>query len=107
MICRIWHGYASAANADRYEHIVRSSVIPGIEARRVPGFLHIDLVRRSSNDGAEFVTIMWFTDLDSVRRFVGDDYEASHVPAEARAVLARFDERAAHYEVVDRRPQAG
>jgi hypothetical protein len=36
---------------------------------------------------------------------MGDDYEVSHVPSEARAVLARFDERAAHYEVVERRPQ--
>jgi hypothetical protein len=29
----------------------------------------------------------------------------SHVPAEARAVLKRFDERATHYEVIDRRAQ--
>jgi hypothetical protein len=48
---------------------------------------------------------MWFDNLDGVRAFMGDDYSLSHVPAAARAVLARFDERAAHFEVLDRRDQ--
>jgi hypothetical protein len=50
---------------------------------------------------------MWFDDLAAVTRFVGDDYEVSHVPLAARAVLVRFDERSAHYFVVDRRSQGG
>ena len=50
---------------------------------------------------------MWFDDLAAVRRFMGDDYEVSHIPLVARAVLARFDERSAHYDVVDRRSQGG
>jgi hypothetical protein len=37
---------------------------------------------------------------------VGEDYEVAHVPERARAVLSRFDERLAHYEVIDRRDQA-
>ena len=79
-------------------------MIPGIEAMRIPGFRSIDLMRRPGAE-VEFVTIMWFDSLDDVKRFVGEDYEVSHVSAEARAVLARFDERAAHYEVLDRREQ--
>ena len=35
------------------------------------------------------------------------DYAVSHVPAQAQAVLKRFDERAAHFEVIDRREQLG
>ncbi len=105
MICRIWHGFTTAENADAYERIVRDEVIPGIEAMKVLGFRHIDLMRRESGDGVEFVTAMWFDDLDAVRAFVGEDYAVSHVPPAARAVLARFDERAAHYVVIERRPQ--
>ena len=107
MICRFWRGWTSPQSADAYESIVRNRVIPGIEAMGIAGFRHIDLLRRSKEREVEFVTIMWFDDLDTVRRFVGGDYERSHVPSEARAVLARFDERAAHYEVLDRRPQHG
>jgi len=46
MICRLWRGWATHQNADAYERIVREQVIPGIEARRIPGFRSIDLVRR-------------------------------------------------------------
>jgi heme-degrading monooxygenase HmoA len=107
MICRIWHGFTSVVDADAYEHIVRGQVIPGIEAMSIPGFRHIDLVRRPVEGGFEYMTIMWFSDLDAIHRFVGEDPEISHVPAVARAVLARFDQRATHYEVLDRRPQPG
>jgi antibiotic biosynthesis monooxygenase (ABM) superfamily enzyme len=107
MICRIWRGWATPENADAYESIVRGQVIPGIEARRIPGFLHIDLMRRDLGTEVEFLTAMWFDDIESIKAFMGDDYSASHVPDAARAVLARFDVRSAHYEVVDRRPQKG
>src|SRR5690242_8029185 len=105
MICRIWRGWTTADNAPRYEAVVRGEVIPGIEARAIPGFRAIDLMRREVDDGFEFTTIMWFDDLDAIKAFMGEDYSVSHVPERARAVLARFDERAAHHEVLDRRAQ--
>lgn len=105
MICRLWRGWATSANADSYERVVREQVIPEIEARNIDGFLHIDLMRRALGDEVEFQTLMWFESLESVIAFVGEDYAVSHVPAAARAVLARFEERAAHFEVLDRRAQ--
>lgn len=105
MICRVWHGWTSLANADAYEGIVRGEVIPGIEAMKIPGFRHIDLLRHDLEAEVEFVTLMWFDDVDAIKRFIGEDYTRSHVPPTARAVLSRFDERAVHYAVLDRRPQ--
>ncbi len=105
MICRLWRGWATPRNADAYERIVRSEVIPAIEARRITGFQHIDLMRRDADGEVEFVTLMWFDRLDDVRAFMGEDYSLSHVPPQARAVLARFDERAQHFEVLERRAQ--
>ena len=105
MICRLWRGRTTPENADAYERIVRGEVIPGIEARRIPGFRSIDLMKRDLGHEVEFQTLMWFDGLDAIKAFVGEDYAVSHVPGAARAVLARFDERAVHYEVIDRRPQ--
>jgi hypothetical protein len=107
MICRLWRGWTTPENADAYERVVRGEVIPGIEARKIPGFRHIDLMRRELGDEVEFQTLMWFDSLDSIIAFMGEDYAVSHVPPHARAVLKRFDERAAHFEVVDRRTQDG
>ena len=105
MICRLWRGWTTPANAADYEDVVRRQVIPAIETRAIPGFRHIDLMRREAGGEVEFQTLMWFDDLASIRAFMGEDYEVSHVPAAARAVLSRFDERAAHYEVIERRAQ--
>jgi heme-degrading monooxygenase HmoA len=105
MICRRWRGWTTKDNADAYERIVRGQVIPGIEARRIPGFRSIDLVRRERDQDVEFMTLMWFDTLDAVKAFMGEDYEVAHVPAQARAVLADFDKCSAHYEVLDRRDQ--
>jgi hypothetical protein len=105
MICRLWRGWTTPENADAYEQIVRGEVIPGIEARKIAGFRHIDLMKRSAGAEVEFQTLMWFDSLAAITAFMGEDYSVSHVPAAARAVLAHFDERAAHYEVIDRREQ--
>lgn len=105
MICRLWRGWTKLENAAVYESVVRREVIPGIEARAIPGFRHIDLMRRDLGDEVEFQTLMWFDSLESIRAFMGEDYNVSHVPARAQAVLSRFDERAAHFEVLDRRAQ--
>jgi heme-degrading monooxygenase HmoA len=104
-VCRLWRGWTSPGNAEAYERIVRGEVIPGIEARRIAGFRHIDLMRREAGPEVEFMTLMWFDSLEAIKAFVGDDYEVAHVPAGARAVLSRFDERVVHFEVLDRREQ--
>lgn len=106
-ICRQWRGWTTPDNADAYERVVRSEVIPAIEARSIPGFRHIDLMRRDLGDEIEFQTLMWFDSLEAINAFMGDDYSVSHVPTAAQAVLERFDERAVHFEVIDRRTQDG
>jgi antibiotic biosynthesis monooxygenase (ABM) superfamily enzyme len=101
----LWRGWTTLDNAAAYERVVRGEVIPGIEARRIPGFRHIDLMRRDLGEEVEFQTLMWFDSLDAIKAFMGQDYAVSHVPAAAQAVLKRFDDRAAHFEVIDRRTQ--
>jgi len=99
MIGRIWHGYTTEANADGYENLLKEEIFVGIRKRHIPGFQEIQLLRRKLEDEVEFVTIMWFNNLESVRGFAGEDYEKAVVPEHARALLTRFDSRSQHYEV--------
>ena len=105
MICRLWRGWTTPDNADAYESLLLGEVIPGIEARGIAGFRSMDVMKRDLGEEVEFQTLMWFDSEDAIRAFVGDDSTISHVPAAARAVLSRFDQRAAHFEVLDRREQ--
>jgi hypothetical protein len=99
MICRIWHGWTTPANADAYEQLLRTEIFDGIALRGIRGYHGIELLRRPGADVVEFVTLMWFESVDAVRAFAGPDYELAVVPPAARALLERFDARSEHYEV--------
>lgn len=98
MIARIWHGWASGENADRYEALLRAEILPGIH--RIEGYGGAYLLRREADGEAEFITVTLWESLDAVRAFAGDDYEAAVVPAEARELLTRLEERSVHYEIL-------
>jgi len=99
MISRIWHGWTTLGNAEAYESLLREEIFAGIRGRNIQGFRSIQLLRRQVEDEVEFITIMQFDSLESVRAFAGEDHEKAVVPPKARAVLSRFDARSQHYEV--------
>jgi len=99
MIGRIWHGWTSPANADTYENLLKNEVFAGIENRQIGEYRGIHLLRRNLDNEVEFITIMWFDTLEAVQTFAGQDYEIAVVPAKARALLSRYDERSQHYDV--------
>ncbi len=98
MIGRLWRGWTSSEDADAYEELLRTKVLPGIH--RVPGYKGAYLMRRDVEDGVEFVTLTLFESLDAVRAFAGERHEVAVVPAEARRLLSRFDPTSTHYEIV-------
>ena len=99
MISRIWHGYTAPCNADAYEMLLKEEIFTGIQGRKIPGYVGIQLLRRAMGEEVEFVTVMWFETLEAVKIFAGEDYQACVVPPKARAILAHFDQRSQHYEV--------
>ena len=99
MISRIWHGYTTFDNADKYEALLKEEIFVGIQGRHIRGFKGIQLLRRNVGEEVEFVTIMEFDSLDAVREFAGENYEKAVVPEKARVLLSHFDERSQHYEI--------
>jgi len=100
MIGRIWHEWTTPHNPDKYASLLKEVIFSGIAEKKVSGYKRIQLFRRAlDNDEVEFVTIMWFDSWDAVKQFAGEDYERAYVPAAAREVLSKFDERSQHYEI--------
>jgi heme-degrading monooxygenase HmoA len=99
MIARIWHGWTTSANSEQYETLLREEIFVGIKDRHIDGFRDISLLRRETGGEVEFITIMHFDSLDSVRNFAGENWEAAVVPERARELLSRFDEKSQHYDV--------
>ena len=99
MMIRIWHGWTTPGNADKYESLLKKEIFVGIQNRQIRGFEGIQLLRRKAKEEVEFVTMMSFRSLGAVREFAGEDYELAVVPEKARALLSHFDERSQHYEI--------
>lgn len=99
MISRIWHGWTTFENADKYELLLRAEVLPGIH--RITGYNGAYLLRRdAANQEIEFVKITQFTDMAAVKAFAGKDYERAVIAPGAGKLLSHYDERTAHYETL-------
>ena len=102
-IKRIWHGWTTLENADAYQNVLLHEVLPGIEAKEIPGYLKMEVLRQNHADEVEFVTIMTFESLQNVIDFQGEDYARCYVPDVAQKVLKRWDQYAEHYEAIESR----
>jgi heme-degrading monooxygenase HmoA len=100
MIARIWHGFAAPENANAYERITKDETFVNIRNRNIPGFREIQLLRKDHLTEVEFMTIMWFDSLESIKAYSGEAYERAVVPAKAQATLKRFDEITQIYQVL-------
>lgn len=99
MINRIWHGYTTQADADIYEDLLKTEIIPGIEGKNIKGYKGFQVLRRELENEVEFMTIITFDRIESVKQFVGEDHEKVYVPEEAQKVLKRYDQKAVHYDL--------
>lgn len=101
MILRIWHGYTTEENAKPYENLLKEEIFSSIAQKNIKGYKGIKLLKRKLNDEEyEFITIMRFESIDSVKRFMGENYEVAYVLPEAQKLLKRFDKTAQHYELL-------
>jgi len=102
-IKRVWHGWTTTDNADKYQDILINEVIPGIEAKNITGLVKFEVLRIDLEDEVEFVTIITFESLQSVISFQGENYQKAYVPDAAQKVLKRWDDEIPHYNLVQTR----
>lgn len=102
-IKRIWHGWTTKPNADKYQKVLQELVLPGIEAKHIPGYKGVEVLRIELEDEVEFITSMTFESIKNVIDFQGENYKRSYVPEVAQKVLKHWDLEATHYELIETR----
>ena len=102
-IKRVWHGWTTKENADKYQIILSKEVLPSIEAKKIHGYKKIEVLKIELKDEVEFVTIMTFESLKNVIDFQGENYKKCYVPDVAQKVLKRWDQESLHYELIETR----
>jgi heme-degrading monooxygenase HmoA len=98
MIFRKWTGRIRTAQADAYVRYVQET--GGEHYAATEGNLGYQILLRDLGDGtSEVSTISWWTDLDAVRRFAGEDYAVARYYAEDDQYLIDRPRWVEHHEV--------
>ncbi len=97
MIARHWRGWTKPADADRYERLLKETVLP--QLKLIAGYRGGYVLRHDGAEESEFVVINLFDSLDAVRAFAGENYAVAVFEPEAKRLLSRIDPEAMHYEV--------
>ena len=97
MIARHWRGWTKARNADAYETLLKSQVLPGLA--KIAGYRGGYVLRGNAAGEVEFVVINLFDSIEAVRAFAGPDYSTPVFEPEARLLVSRIETVAHHYEV--------
>jgi hypothetical protein len=100
MVCRVWRGWTPLHHAQDYDDYLQKELFPQLGRELgADGYRGYQLLRISRGEEVEFMTMLWFDSVESVRSFAGDNYETPVISAKARSLLMRFADRADHYEL--------
>lgn len=100
MVCRVWRGWTTMGHAHSYDDYLQKELFPRLDQElRSHGYRGYQLLRLSRGEEVEFMMMLWFESIESVRSFAGDNYETPVISDKARSLLTRFADRADHYQL--------
>lgn len=98
MIVRMWHGRVKTSDAQAYREFLNQRAIPDYQS--VAGNISAHVLERQEGDVTHFITMTFWTDLDSIKGFAGNDPEMAKYYLEDKDFLLKFEPTVVHYEVV-------
>jgi heme-degrading monooxygenase HmoA len=99
VISRHWRGRTKHGQDQAYIDHLTANTFPKISA--MPGFVSASILKRETPHGSEFEIVTVWQSRSAIEAFAGQDIEAAVVPEVAQRMLAEFDKRVRHYEIVE------
>ena len=98
-ILRKWTGVIRTADEEVYVDYIKGT---GLEDyKSTPGNRGIQMVLRARGDGtSEVTTLSWWTSLDAIKAFAGDDPEVARYYREDDRFLVERPKNVDHYRIV-------
>jgi heme-degrading monooxygenase HmoA len=99
MIARIWEGTVPTAKAEAYLELMRRVALP--DYRSIPGNLNAWCLHRRDGEVVRVQMLTFWTGLDAIRAFAGEDYERAKYYDFDDAYLLEKPERVVHFVAED------
>jgi heme-degrading monooxygenase HmoA len=102
VIARMWRGRVRTEKAAEYIEIVERTGMAGY--RRTPGNVGAQLLTRDLGDGrTELITLSWWSSIDDIKAFAGEDIDIAKYYPEDDEYLVDRDATVAHFQVAQPR----
>ena len=98
MLARIWHGRTKSVDADIYRQYVIDTGMKNYTS--VPGNL-AQIWQRAEAEITHIWTISWWTDIDSIKSFAGEDIHAAKYYEDDKTYLLEFEPTVEHCDAFD------
>jgi heme-degrading monooxygenase HmoA len=99
MISRPWKGIAKAGEADNYIEHLKTDTFPRLS--NIKGFISASILRRTVEQGTEFLIITVWESIEAIERFAGATADIAVAPEPVQAMMVEYDRIVRHYEVVE------
>ena len=99
MICRMWKGWTSINNADKYSDLFKEKIVERV-TKGISGFKGVNLLRNKGDNEVEFTTVFWFDSIEAVIQFAGNNYSQAVIPEEVDKLMIRYENVVQHHEVL-------
>jgi heme-degrading monooxygenase HmoA len=97
-VARMWHGRVPTAKADEYYVYLKKEGIDKIEA--IEGSLGAQILRRTEGSVTEFEVISYWSSLEAIKKFAGDDIEKTHFLPKDPQYLLELEPKVKHFDVL-------
>jgi heme-degrading monooxygenase HmoA len=98
LIARIWRGRTLPSVADEYSKYLYEKGV--CEIARIPGNRGVQMLRQVRDEVAEFQVLSYWSSIDAIKRFAGDNYElVRHLPDDPKYMVGSAP-TVQHFEVV-------
>jgi heme-degrading monooxygenase HmoA len=102
MIVRMWHGRVKTEKAAAYREFTNRRAIP--DYRSVAGNISVHILERRDGDVTHFVTMTFWTSLEAIKGFAGEDPEVAKYYPEDADFLLEFEPTVVHYDMLEGGP---
>jgi hypothetical protein len=99
IITRIWHGRTRVEHADKYLEYLRNTGLT--DYLKTPGIISAKILRRKAVEVCHFWTVTEWPDIESIKKFAGNDFEKARYYPEDEQFLLEFEETVIHCETFE------
>jgi heme-degrading monooxygenase HmoA len=98
MIVRMWRGKVRKNLKSEYVAYLNKTGLP--DYGKIEGNKGVYLLCQDLGDTVEFLTMTFWTSIEAIKKFAGEDYEKARYYPEDEKFLLNFSATAEHFEVL-------